>query len=468
MKLFALCLITISCLSFNAVGQINITKPKIEVKKPNIELGKKGSEGSSGSGNSSSSGGTSVLSKSDPSGLFDNVSEDPSAELHRKRAVENLEGLEAEFKKETVDYIKVDGYYSDAEQRLGFIAKLEPGTDATKFRTRYAPSKERAVKELEIYSRVKTLEAKLQNNFRTTTFYSKDESIATKEFKTPNPLTFRVPGYGVTRTCYCRDREENTSTYTEFENTVNEYDELKAQLAGYNDAVTNEFISTMNECVSDGNKYAVWASSEQLQVAVVNYGAENKIANPKEVIKRCEEYTAGLDAIATDYSLNLDQNAKNALEQGKSEVAKVRSESELYISSGEYQKYLDKVHAEEIAKVFMPKAATKNATMEAGAMKYIKGEEYGNYLKNSVGISAVSSTIRAVSLSGTYMVHKNEFGIPEYQYKEYCVAYKDVEGKCYKVAVYASYTYKGGGVYDTIPNWSADSPEELSCDNVNK
>ena len=76
--------------------------------------------------------------------------------------------------------------------------------------------------------------------------------------------------------------------------------------------------------------------------------------------------------------------------------------------------------------------------------------------------------MRTVMETEDYYVHKNDIGIPEYQYHEFTVAYKAKDGRCYKATVYATYTYKGGGTYATVPKWSANEPIELSCANVAK
>jgi hypothetical protein len=85
---------------------------------------------------------------------------------------------------------------------------------------------------------------------------------------------------------------------------------------------------------------------------------------------------------------------------------------------------------------------------------YIKGEDVG-------------TVSRAVTFHDDYKVVKLDNGIPKYQFKEITMATKK-DGKCYRVSVYASYTYKGGGTYSTTPTWGYDKPEEMACDNVNK
>jgi hypothetical protein len=99
-------------------------------------------------------------------------------------------------------------------------------------------------------------------------------------------------------------------------------------------------------------------------------------------------------------------------------------------------------------------------------MVYIKDVEFAEYVGD--GDEKPVTTLRAVTVTVEPIVSHNEFGIPKWQYHEIWVAYKGKTGKCYRVPVYATYTYKGGGTYATVPNWSADSPEEMACGNVTK
>jgi hypothetical protein len=105
--------------------------------------------------------------------------------------------------------------------------------------------------------------------------------------------------------------------------------------------------------------------------------------------------------------------------------------------------------------------------LEAGAINYVKGAEYTEYLTGRKD-SPVASTFRAITATATPYVKKNEYGLPLYEYHELWVAFKGKDGKCYRCAVYASYTYKGGGTYATVPTWGGDAPEEMACDNVLK
>ncbi len=427
-------------------AQIGIKKPTVNIEKPKVEIG-------NGKTTASDVG----LGGKDASGLFKNVTTDPSAEMHRKNAVANLNTLEEEYKKSTVDYTMLTKLIFENERTLGHITKLEPKVDAEKYYEKYQPLKDRADKENAIYADVKKLEDLFQKEFNAKT-----------EFKKPDPLNFRSDSYSGQKQCYCRNYSSETKTYAEYNDAKTKYMELTNQLVGYKNDNTQTILSNNTVCLENGNKYAVWASTENLAVAVEKYNSDKKESDPKKVILRCDDYIKALERIESDYSLNLSSEAKTALADGKKKTTAIKTDAELYISSGKYQVYLDKVYAEKIAKVFMPKAVTKNATLETGAMAYVKGQEYNDYLKNRVKESEVATTLRAVTLTKEPYVKKNEYGIPLYQYHEMWVAYKGKDGKCYLTAVYASYTYKGGGTYATVPTWGADAPDEMACENVNK
>lgn len=425
------------------MAQIKIKKPEITIEKPKI------------GGNSNDKPDLGL--KNDPSGLFKKVTDDPSAEHHRKTAVKNLETLESIFKQSSINYDELTKLLFENERTLGHIKKLEPNVDAEKYNERYLPLKDRADKENAIYAQVVEIE-KLFNK----------EFSAPTEMQKYDPLSFRTDSYGMKKSCYCRTYEQYTKTFTEFDTKKAEYQKLTAQLVGYKDADTEKLFENMNTCLINGNQYAIWASTENLEKDVIAYATKEQIAEPKLVIKRCVDYIKALERIETDYSLNLDEAAKTALKTGNEKILKVKTEAETYISSGKYQAYLDKVHAEKIAKVFLPKAVTSNPNLEQGALNYIKGTEYNEYLKNNTSTSQVASVVKAITLTKEPYVKKNDYGIPLYQYHELWVSYKGKDGKCYITAVYASYTYKGGGVYASTPTWGADYPQEMGCQNLGK
>lgn len=421
------------------IGKVKLEKPKLNVSTPS---------------------GTKQVSipHKDESGLFAKCTDDPSAEVHRKNAVANLETLEGYYNSSSINYSDLEKLLVSNERSLESIQKLEPKVDRTKYDERYLPLKERADKELVTFTKLQELEAMFQKDFNART-----------EMKNPNPITFRkTEGYSSHQQCYCRNYKNETKTLAEFETAKKEYEAAAAQLMGYKNEKTQTLFTNMETCISNGNQYAIWASTDELKKQVVDYDAANKAAKPKKVILRCEEYLVGLTNIESDNSLRLDAKATEALKAGKEKVAAIKAEAERYISSGEFQAYEDQIHAEEIAKVKMPKAEMKNATLEAGAMKYVKGEEYNDYLKNRTGDSEVATPLRAVCTTASPYVDKNEYGIPNYKYHEIWVAYKGKDGKCYLAAVYASYTYMGGGTYATTPTWGADAPDEMACENVNK
>lgn len=423
-----------------------ITKPKINVEVPKVNVG---------NGNNSDS--KPSIPGRDPSGLFLNTTDDVNAEYHRKAAVTNLTTLEAEYQKTSIDYEDLTKLIFENERTLGHITKLEPKVNRSKYDERYLPLKERADKENAAYAEMKKLAALFDSDF-----------AAPVEFKKPDPITFRTDNYGAHTQCYCRNWRSEVATLAEFETAKKSYEDYAIQLVGFTDEDVQKRFTNMETCIQNGNKYALWVCNENYTTEIKNYTTENKVADPKKVISRCEDYLAALERIETDNSLRLDTASISALATAKTNIGKTKSEMELYISSGQYQQYLDKVHAAEIAKVFLPKSSTKNATLEQGAITYVKGTDYNDYLKNDLGESGVASTFKAITVTSQPWVKKNEYGLPLYQYHEMWVSYKGLDGKCYMCAVYASYTYKGGGTYATQPTWGADAPEEMACDNVLK
>lgn len=440
--------LSIVLLSYNSNAQIKIKKPSISLEKPKIDLG--------GTKSGSDSGNTGILKKTDASGLFTNVTEDPSANHHRKSAVEKLDLLDAENAKASPDYKEVRRISNEINKHLESVLKLEPDVDAAKYNERYAPVKLKAEEDLTVYDEVTKMENDFDLNYR-----------SGSPNETADPLNFRIPqGYRETAPCYCRAWDQ-TWTYADFTANQEKYHGLTGKLKGYSDDATEKTLTSMATCVASGNKYAAWASKDKLQTEILDYSTKMKPESPNKVIKRCDEYLEALTRIETDPSLNLDAAAKNALVAGKAQVNKTKAESELYISSGEFDIYKEKLATEAAAKVFLPKAVTSSG-LESGAKTYISGAEYKAYLVDNLGKSPVTSTLKAVCVSADYHVVKNDLGIPKYQYKEFWVAYKGTDGKCYMAAVYANYTYKGGGTFTTIPNWQADGPERMACENVNK
>lgn len=431
--------------------------PKVpKVTTPSLPSTGGGSNSGGSSSGGSNSGGANLPGGKDESGLFSNITDDQNAYYHRKTAVENLNKIDAEYKKTSINYYEFKKLVASNEVTLGHIMKLEPKVDRSKYDERYLPLKNRADKEFAAYDDAVKLESLFQKEFN-----------ASEKMITPDPLTFRTDTYGAKSECYCRNYDSETKTLADFEAAKKQYDADVAQLVGYSDDQTQKIFANMATCLKNGNAYAMWAAGENFEKAVAGFNTENTASKPKRVIERCEAYSEALGRIESDYSIRLDDAAKSALSGAKAKCAKIKADNEEYISSGRFQAYLDKVHAEEIAKVFLPKAATKNSSLEAGAIAYIKGSKYAEYIKG-LEYAPVSSTVRAVTLTTAPYVHKNDYGIPLYQYHELAVAFKTSDGKCWYAMVYANYTYKGGGTYETVPNWGADEPEEMACGNIMK
>lgn len=448
MKLFttlAVCM----CLSLSMHAQFpKVKKPK--VKAPKISVPTKTTSSSSGSSGSSAS---KIVPKNDPSGLFLNVTDNPSAEMHRKNAVATLSTLEENFGSESINYEEFKKTVAKNEKTLGFIKKLEPDCKSDKYYEQWNPLKEKADVQIAAYNRVKEIEYLIEQEF-----------YISEKYKTPNPLTFRTESYGAHHACYCRPYDSKTKTYDEWAAAKKEYGEQTAKLQGYTHENTQKRLANMATCLENGNKYAAWASGENYDKAVQGYYDSNNAGDPKGVIERCEKYIAALERIESDYSLNLSAEAKSALSGAKTKTAAVKAKSEEYISSGAYDNYLAKEHAAKIAKVFLPEVRAKNSSIEAGAKKYVMSSDFAKYADER----APASTVRTSMQTPDHRVVKNELGLPKYQYHECWVSYKGKDGKCYAVAVYANYTYKGGGTYATVANWGHDRPVEMACENVSK
>lgn len=492
-----------------------------------------------------------AVPKNDPSGLFQNVSDNSSAKYHRKNAVENLEIIEAEFAKEKVDFELVKAAKKKVDKSLESVKKLEPNVDAKKFNDRYEPlvakmdklyggssslgkadpnaktvaesgelfanttddftagymrrtvtqyltnletelnkpdpNTEKAVqyvgkiddllkkvKEgepnvdatvfMSVYNpmknrvnggggaitKLKSLDAEFQSKFR-----------VSDKYQEPNPLDF---GKGADYTGfvlgYC-SAPFSSEKYTHAEYTTKkvEYDKLVTEVGQYSAPETEKIFKNMNTCLDNGNKYAVWASSTNLKEAIVDFNTANTTARPKMVIERCEEYLNALDRIEKDYSLNLSAEAKTSITNARKQITEVTKKNQEYISSGKYQVYLDKVHKEQIAKIFVPKASTSRPSLESAVAQNVKGREvYG---------MTVSQVFKTVSMSSNFVIEKNFLDLPKYKYYRYYLSVKTTDGKCLLISVYEQYEYAGGGTYLKKPDYKIGGVEEMSCKNVN-
>ena len=430
-------------------AQFNIKKPKIKVDKSDISIGK---DKSSSSGDS---GGTSLIPQSDPSGLFQKVSDDPSAKHHRSKCVEMLELLEAEYAKETANYDAIQARIADIDKSLASAHKIEPNMNSEKFDTRYAESKNLIDADLEVISEMKKISITISNDYN-----------ADPNYQSIQPMSYRYPkGYNALGDCYCREWDK-TWTHADFVSLLANYRELGQKVPKYQNDKTEKDISDMEACILNGDKYANTVANEDILNELNAFNKQEGESNPTAVISECDEYTKVLNLIKTDPSLNFQASTIQSLDNALNEVAKLKTSTEVYISSGAFDKYLEKGKAERAKLVYMPKPATQNSNLESKAIAYIKGQEYADYLLE-IDKSAVVSTLRAVSVFKDYYIRKNDLNIPLYKHKEIVVAYKDADGICQMASVYATYNYEGGGVYTSSPIWGADAPEQIACENVN-
>jgi hypothetical protein len=416
---------------FPKIKAPKIETPKIKVPKADDVKVPKG-----GNDSKTTDSKTTIGSKS--SGSFSNITDDVSAGLHRQTCDKNIETITAEYAKPSPDYVELTKLRKDTDDRLGFVKKLEPNVNATKFEEKYTPLKTRMDKDIANYEKAKTLEALFQDTYYYDSKYQQYDFYNYKK-----------------RGCYCNESyPKSVAKDSEFSAKKAEYKATIALLVGYTDADTEKIFATAESCYANGNTYAAWLGGENV-ATLDKFAAENEANEPKRVIEKATEYSAVIDMLMADPSFVLTADSKTKLAEGKARVEKIKTSAETYISSGRFQAHLDKLHKEKIAKVFLGKAASKNPTIEKGAMDFVKSEGLG-------------TAVRAVTVDNDYQVAKNDVGIPKWQYREMEVAYKDKDGKCFKVTVYASYTYKGGGTYATVPTYGRDSEKEMACENVNK
>jgi hypothetical protein len=146
-------------LCFNAYGQLpKISKPKINVSVP---------------GNSDVKASDVGLGGKDPSGLFKNITNDESANVHRKNAVTNLSAIESEYAKTSVDYEVLTKLMFENERTLGHVMKLEPKVDRSNYDAKYLPLKEKADKQNAVYVEIVKLEKSFQKDFSAPTEFKK-------------------------------------------------------------------------------------------------------------------------------------------------------------------------------------------------------------------------------------------------------------------------------------------------------
>jgi hypothetical protein len=421
---------------FPKIKAPKIKAPKIETPKvDDIKIPKGGNDSKTTNGKTTD---TKTTGGSKSSGSFSNVTEDPSANSHRRGCDENLVAMDAEYAKPSPSYVELSKLKESTDKKLEFIKKLEPNVDASKFLEKYTPLKTRIEKDEANYSKVKTLEKTLWDK------HNYDEKYQQYDF-----YNYKKRG------CYCRKPyDKEVAKDTEFAATKSEYRATTALLVGYTHKETETLLTNAESCYTHANTYAVWMGGENI-ATLEAFATKNEANEPKDVIKKATEYSEMIDMLAADPSFVMTADSKAKLADGKARVEKIKTSAETYISSGRYQAHLDKLHKEKIAKVFLGKAASKNPTIEKGAMDFVKSEGLG-------------TAVRAVTVDNDYQVAKNDVGIPKWQYREMEVAYKDKDGKCFKVTVYASYTYKGGGTFATVPTYGRDGAKEMACENVNK
>lgn len=460
MKSDSLLKVGLLCMLFTvgtANAQLKIKRPKVKVKTPSVSVGKGDKNvDSSVPASGSSTNTSSPVSKNDPSGLFKNVSDNSSAEYHRQKVVGNLQKIEQEFQKENIDYQALKRLMEESEQSLKSIKKLEPNVDSSLFYEKYNPLKDRADKQNGMYAEANELEKLFEGSFH-----------ASERTKHEDPISFGLIERSTElRECYCTYGTKRT--YAEYKEKKKRYEQIVSELAGYNDTETKEKFDRMTTCQENGNKYAIWASTENIDNVVEAYNKEHKPLDPHGVIKYSDDYLNALNRISSDYSMEYGTEAATAIEKGKQRVESIKSEAERYISSGEFDAHKEKVHKDRIAKEFLPKAVRSSSGLQQGVKTFIVGAKFNEHIGNMFDLKPATKALKVNITSTGAKIKKHANGIPRWKYHSTWVAYKDADGRCYKVAVRVKYEYAGGGTYSKTPIYLADEPVEMACENVYK
>jgi hypothetical protein len=380
----------------------------------------------------------------DESGLFSNCTSNDIAYYKRRDVAGRLNLLEAEYQKNPLQYGELTKLVDEIEKYLSEILALEPSVNRSKFDARYLPLKQRADKDLPQYAKLEAMAKKL-----TTDFYHQSNN-------------FYRPSSG-DNPCYCGG---NGKKYSEFESAKKEFQDQAKLLAGYPSRSTDDLFSRMESCQKKASEEVNGFATVNLNMVMTSIPGL-KANQPERVIQECSDYLEKLERMESDPSLNFDASTRSAIENAKATVTNSKTESETYISSGEFQKYRDQLHAEKIAKVTMPQAKSQNAALEAKAVAHVKGEDYGAFIKRE-GHESISTTLRAVTTTSVLNVRKNEYDYPKYSFQSVCVAYKTTDGKCYITEVEFRYEYIGGGTYSNTAEIHHFLPTEIACQNVTK
>lgn len=386
------------------------------------------------------------------SGLFSNCSDYYVPAQNRDTAVKYLGKLESLLAQPTISYPNLKLFLQKIEGGLYRVQVDDPECNRTKFEAKYAPLETKADEQLALYNQTEEQASKLESDFW----------VDTKPAK-PNLLTFRTDQSSDYKVGYCRLR--NGKTYQDFIALKNEYSATIAKMKGFKHPKVEDHIQKMETGQQNGNAYAIWAANDQYTALVQEFNDQNKAQKPEEVIKRCDNYTAALARVKSDPTLSLDANSTQAIFNATANAEKVKTEAQRYISSGEHKAYMEKLHAAEIAKVFLPKPAASNPSLEASAMAFIKSD---GWEKEKSTKNKPITTYKACTVTAQPEVDKNDFGIPKWKYHEIWVSYKAQDGKSYKAQVFASYTYLGGGTYESKPIFTVGYVEEMAAANVMK
>lgn len=137
----------------------------------------------------------------------------------------------------------------------------------------------------------------------------------------------------------------------------------------------------------------------------------------------------------------------------QAQIDKEKAMLEEYISSGKFDAHVAKYRQEIIDAVRVGKSMMTNAT-------------YENMAKAG---AAKDGTVKRVTITNaTWLVKKNDYGIPLYKYLPVDIALTDKDGKCWLAYGQIRKAYEGGGVYggEFFDYWNKQA--EMNCANINK
>ena len=165
--------------------------------------------------------------------------------------------------------------------------------------------------------------------------------------------------------------------------------------------------------------------------------------------------TEGIKDIDSTYMKFCKDESK--LTELKTKLVARKDVLEKYVSSGDFDKY-------KAAKALKRKNEIR---LVAGGLK---DASVNTLVTSSIDKSTYGTIQRVVITSDTWIVEKNDLGIPTSKHIWVDFATKKTDGKCYINTVMVERTYEGGGSYGAmfVNMYQIQNNEEMNCENVFK